>query len=341
MRLLTCFLAASMTFLATSTPARAGLVFNGGNGAISFGVAPYGGAPNVGGPTYIPDNVTGRNDILTSPGLGTLGGYLTASPVIANNIASYAGPLPLFASQTGGGNASGAFGSAFMSNLGSQVGLTLADSGPGGGSASYSIGAGNTTYTVVGAPIAGGSTYGAYLTMAGSVPLIGNADVEALRVHISDTAGVFGAGGTDLPQLVLAISRNGAGAGIGNYNIVTIGGVAGGNAALILDNGVTGSFRALAVDNQALGAPLPVGDILSVSFGLTAYADPANFHTFDPSFSDDLLNLTGPLPGISLVSTPTPSSPAPEPASIGLMVLGVLSVIGFQTARRLVCRRPE
>jgi hypothetical protein len=48
-----------------------------------------------------------------------------------------------------------------------------------------------------------------------------------------------------MPQEVLAISRNGAGTGIGNYNIVAIGGVGGGNAALILDNGVTGAFRAL------------------------------------------------------------------------------------------------
>jgi hypothetical protein len=338
MRHLTGFLAAVLTLFAASTPARADLLFNGGTGAISFGVAPYGGAPNVGGPTYIADNVTGRNDILTSPGLGTLGGYLTASPVIANNIASYGGALPLIATQVGGSNASGAFGSGAMSNLGNQVGLALADSGPGGGSASYAIGAGNITYTVAGAPIAAGSTYGAYLTMAGSVPLVGNADVMALRVHISDTAGVFGAGGTDLPQLVLAISRNGAGVGIGNYNVITIGGVAGGNAALILDNGLTGSFRALAVDNQALAAALPVGDILSVSYALTAYTDPASFDTFDPSFSTDLLDLTGPLPGISLVSTP---SAVPEPVSIGLMAVGVLSVVGFHTSRRLMGRRPE
>jgi hypothetical protein len=337
MRLLTGAVAASFALVATSTSARAGLVYNGGTGAISFGVAPYGGAPNVGGPTYIADNVTGRNDILTSPGLGTLGGYLTASPVIANNIASYGGALPLLAFQTGGGNGSGPFGSASMSNLGTQVGLNLADSGPGGGSASYAIGAGNTTYTVVGAPIAAGSNYGAFLTMAGSVPLVGNADVEALRVHISDTAGVFGAGGTDLPQLVLAISRNGAGAGIGNYNIVTIGGAGGGNAALILDNGVTGTFRALAVDNQVLAAALPVGDILSVSYSLTGYSDPASFHTFDPDLSLDLLNLTGPLPTISLISTPS----VPEPASIGLVAFGVLSVVGFRTVRRLVSRRSE
>jgi hypothetical protein len=339
MRLRIGFLAAGLTLVAATTPARAGLVFNGGNGAISFGVAPYGGAPNVGGPTYIADNVTGRNDILTSPGLGTLGGYLTASPVIANNIASYGGALPLRAFQNGGGNGAGAFGSGSMANLGTTVGLNLADSGPGGGSASYAIGAGNTTYTVVGAPIAAGSTYGAYLTMGGSVPLVGNADVESLRVHVSDTAGVFGAGGTDLPQLVLAISRNGAGAGIGNYNIVTIGGVAGGNAGLILDNGVTGAFRALAVDNQALAAPLPVGDILSVSYALTAYTDPASIEMFDPTFgNDDLLNLTGPLPtDVTFVS----SAAVPEPSSIVMMALGVLSVGGFHVSRRLRGRRRE
>jgi hypothetical protein len=339
MRLPIGFLAVGLTLLAPCAPARAGFVFNGGNGGISFGVSPYGPPTNNGAPTYIADNVTGRNDILTSPGLGTLGGFLTASPVIGNNIASYGGGLPLFATQVGGGNGAGAFGSGTMSNLGSQVGLALADSGPGGGSASYVIGAGNISYTIVGAPIAAGATYGAYLTMAGTVPLVGNADVEGLRVHISDTAGVFGAGGTDLPQLVLAISRNGAGAGIGNYNIVTIGGAAGGNAGLILDNGVTGTFRALAVDNQALAAPLPVGDILSISYALTGYADPASFDTFDPSLSFDLLSLTGPLPDSLLVDTP--GATTPEPASIVMISVGILSVAGARIGRRRAGRRPE
>src|SRR5580692_12774708 len=83
----------------------AGTIYNGGTGVIVMGVAPYGGAPNVGGPTYITNNFTGNNDILTSPGLGTLGGYLTASPVIANNIFSN-GPLatPFSGTQIGGGN---------------------------------------------------------------------------------------------------------------------------------------------------------------------------------------------------------------------------------------------
>jgi hypothetical protein len=331
-RLISGVLFVSTMLLAMPAPVMGQLVFNGGSGGISFGVTPYGGAPNVGGPTYIADNITGRNDILTSPGLGTLGGYLTANPVIANNIASYGGALPLFASQVGGGNGNGPFGQGSVANLGPQVSMSLADSGPGGGSASYAIAAGNTTYTVVGAPIPAGATYGAYLTMGGAVPLVGNADVTSLRVHISDTAGIFGAGGTDLPQLVLAISRNGAGAGIGNYNIVTIGGVAGGNAALILDNGVTGAFRSLAVDNQALGAALPVGDILSISYAVTGFADPASFDTFDPLDNPDLLNLTGPLPDQTLVGTPFAA--VPEPGTVALMLVPVVGVAAYFVRRR-------
>src|SRR6185437_3745919 len=106
-------------FLLVSAPAFAGLIENPGSGVIVMGVAPYGGAPNVGGPTYLANNFTGLNDILTSPGLGTLGGYLTASPVIANNIVSF-GPaaLPMFDTQVGGGNGNGAFGSGAAANNG-------------------------------------------------------------------------------------------------------------------------------------------------------------------------------------------------------------------------------
>jgi hypothetical protein len=312
----------------------AGTIYNGGTGAIVFGVAPYGGAPNVGGPTYIADNFTGQNDILSSPGLGTLGGYLTASPVIANNIFSL-GPaaLPFGATQNGGGNGAGAFGSGAAYDGGSFATFALADSGPGGGSASYLIVGGDTTYTVVGAPLAAGTSYGSYIAIGGSVPLVGNADVASLRVHLSDTAGVFGAGGTDEPQEVLAISRNGAGAGIGNYNIVTIGGVAGGNAGLILDNGVTGAFRALAVDNSALGAPLPVGDVISVEWTLTAYSDPASFDSIDPTLQTDLLNLTGPLPGDAFIGV-NDTSVTPEPGMPLLMGGGLVAIWLYRRSSR-------
>jgi hypothetical protein len=313
----------SVVLFSLSVSSYADAIYAGGTGVVVMGVAPYGGAPNVGGPTYIANNFTGRNDILTSPGLGTLGGYLTASPVVANNIFSQ-GPFasPFGGTQIGGGNGSGAFGSGTGYEGGSFANFALADSGPGGGSASYMLISGDSTYNVNGAAVAAGTSYGSYIGIGGFVPLVGNADVAALRVHYSDTAGVFGAGGTDAPQEVLAISRNGAGAGIQNYNIVTIGGIAGGNAALFLDNGVTGAFRALAVDSAVLGAPLPVGDVITVAWTLTAYSDPASFDSID--VSQDLLNLTGPLPTDLFMSVN--ASTAPEPGTPLLIASGLVAI---------------
>jgi hypothetical protein len=329
------FLRLATIGFALTAPSFAAIVYDSGTGVAVFGVAPYNGAPNVGGPTYIANNFTGRNDILTSPGLGTLGGYLTASPIIANNIANF-GPaaLTVSGSQTGGGNGNGAFGSGLAVETGPTIGFDLADSGPGGGSASYLIGAEDFTYTNMGALIPAGTTYGAYIGIGGVVPLVGNADVASLIVKVSDTAGVFGVNGTVLPQMVLAISRNGAGSGIGNYNIVVIGGGAGGNAALILDNGVNGAFRALAVDNAALPADIPVGDVITVLATLTAFSDPASFDTILPGL--DLLDLTGPLPTLGLVSTVT-TTPEPSPFLLlagGLFTLGIL-----QVRRRVASRR--
>jgi hypothetical protein len=295
-------------------------IFTGANGVISMGVAPYGGAPNGGGPTYIPNNFTGLNDILSSPGLGSLGGYLTASPIVANNIASI-GPLatPLTLTQIGGGNGNGAFGTGAAFNAGNFANFILSDAGPGGGSASYIIESAMASYTNVGAVVAAGTLYGSYIAIGGSVPLVGNADVASLRVHYSDTAGIFGAGGTDAPQEVLAISRNGAGAGIGNYNIVTIGGVGGGNAGLILDNGVNGAFRAIAVDAALLPAAIPIGDVITATWTLTTYADPASIDVID--LTPDLLNLSGPLPALTFVDAATP-----EPGVTVLTLLGLIAI---------------
>ncbi len=313
----------SVVLFSLSVSGYADAIYSGGTGIIAMGVAPYGGAPNVGAPTYIANNFTGRNDILTSPGLGTLGGYLTASPVTANNIFSL-GPqaAPLGATQTGGGNGSGAFGSGVGFDGGSFANFSLADSGAGGGSASYMIISGDSTYNVNGAAVAAGTSYGSYIGIGGAVPLVGNADVVSLMVHYSDTAGVFGAGGTDAPQEILAISRNGAGALIGNYNIVTKGGDAGANAGLILDNGVTGAFRALAVDSDVLGAALPVGDVITVLWTLTAFSDPASIDSID--FSQDLLNLAGPLPTDLFMDVN--ASTAPEPATPLLIASGLVAI---------------
>jgi hypothetical protein len=274
-------------------------------------------------PTYIANNFTGRMDILSSPGAGTLNNFNTANPVVANNIFSL-GPLglPVAGFQFGGGNGFGAFGAGSIVNTGPLIGFSMADAGPGGGTASYGITSEIANWTNVGAVVPAGTKYGDWITMGGAVPLIGNADVVALRVFLTDTAGVFGAG-LDLPQLVLAISRNGAGNTITNYNIVAISGP--GAAAVILDNGNTGAFRSAAVNNLALPRDMPVGDVVTVTATFTGYADPAMFTTFDLTTQQDLLNAVGPLPGISFVNT---TNAIPEPASIVLSGLGLLGVFG-------------
>lgn len=326
---LCCLLSAGLFFAGVET-SMALPAYTGGNGAISFGVAPYGGAPVVGGPTFIANNVTGRNDILSSPGLGSLGGYLTASPILANNIASYGGPLPGFGVQIGGSNGNGNFGSAAAKNTGTIMSYSITDSGAGGGTASYVVNTEVAIFTdITGSPI--GTKFGAFLTMGGAVPLIGNAVVAGLRIHIdSATAGSPFLGGFDLPDMVLAISRNGAGNTIANYNVVTLGGVGGANAGLILDNGNTGLFRAMAVDNMVLGAAIPAGDALTVSATLTAYADPAYMDSFDGSQSLDLLALTGPLPDNILVG----SDVVPEPSSLALFGLAALFSMQARRVRR-------
>jgi hypothetical protein len=312
--------------LGAAISAPAAPVFTGGNGIVVFGVAPYGGAPNVDGPTYLANNFTGRNDILTSPGLGSLGGYLTANPVVANNIFSL-GPLglPVGGFQVGGVvNGVGAFGAGAILNTGPLIGYALADSGPGGGTASYGITSEIATWTNVGAAVPVGTKFGDWITMAGAVPLVGNADVVGLEVHLTDTMGAF-PGGFDLAHLVLAISRNGLGNTAANYNIVTLGGGVG----IIIDNGNTGAFRAAAVNNVALANAIPVGDVITVTATFTGYADPAMFTTFDLTTQPDLLAMTGPLPGISFVNT----TGIPEPASIVLASVGLLGVLGCAVRR--------
>lgn len=80
----------------------------------------------------------------------------------------------------GGGNGAGAFGSGAAENGGNNMAFSLADSGPGGGSASYLISAANYTLTDLGAPVPVGTTFGAYISIGGLVPLVGNADVVSL-----------------------------------------------------------------------------------------------------------------------------------------------------------------
>lgn len=275
-------------------------VYVGGNGIISFGVSGY-GAPVPGVPTYIPNNFTGRNDILASPG----GTFLTANPVIANNILSLFSPtLPFSAFQVGGGNINGPFGAGAATIFGPFEGGSLVDPFAGGGSASYVIESWNAAFI---SPLGYIGPYGSFLSVAGSLPGIGSAGVAALRTHItSPNAGspFFGIGGAgiELPQLVLADARIGPSL----FSFVALGGSGG-----IIQGDFFGNFRGLAVNNFPIN--IPAGDSFVATSTLTAYADPANFLTFDVD-PNQLAALGTTLPAFKVSG----SSAVPEPGSIAL-----------------------
>jgi hypothetical protein len=276
--------------------AKAQLNYIGGGvdaGAISFGVTGY-GAPTPGIPTYIANNFSGLNDILSSPG----GTFLTANPVIANNILSIANNVPLFGFQIGGGNGNGAFGSGIIGINGPSVAFGISDVGAGGGSASYGIGSWDATFLT--GPL-GVNNFGAFLSIAGNLPALNSAGVASLQIHMSDTAGVFGGGGINLAPMVLANSLVGFnGLGVPIYSFVALGGS---GAAMLADS--FGNFRGLSIDN--LGA-LPAGDTISAIATLTIYADPMSFSGYDPIDDTALISATGttlPTSGITGVPEPT------------------------------------
>ena len=201
-------------------PVSAEPIFQSGTGTIVYGVAPYGGAPIPGAPTYIGNNFNGLTDILTSPG----GGYLTANPVVANNIyGSGINPLPLSFSAAGGINGSGAFGSANTLVTGPTFGGNLTDSIGGDGAVSYAIASWTSTWVesvgfngLIGASLAAGGTFG---SAASSGAL-------SLRVRVQSDS----IGNLDLGQLVLAPRANGPCFGING--IVTCNGNSFDGAAL-------------------------------------------------------------------------------------------------------------
>ena len=284
-------------------------VFTGGTGAISFGVTDYGGAP-PGVPTFIPNNFTLVNDVLSSPG----GTFLNANPVIANNIASYGGVLPGAAFQVGGGNVNGPFGSGAVAISDNQVGFDLSDPFAGGGSASYEIGSWIATYNDA---TGSAGNYGNYLSIGGSLPAVGSAAAVSLVTEVSSTIpGSPFFGGVALPALVLADAE----VGVGVYSWVAVGGT----GAAILTDGLTSTFIGLAVNS--IPVVIPAGDTFTVTSTLTAYADPAMLFPIETP-DQDLLNLTGALPDIVVASTP-------EPSSIVLAVLAVAILGGVRMVRR-------
>ncbi|GAB4385763.1 MAG: hypothetical protein Kow0022_12870 [Phycisphaerales bacterium] len=291
--------------LGVTSVAQADLLNGGGNGLIVFGVADYGPPIVFGAPTYIPNNFTLINDVLTSPG----GGFQTADTSIGNNIFQV-GPAftPFFGWRIGGGNGNGVFGSGAVNITGPAVGFSLSDANPDGfGAASYEIASWHQTY------IANGNTptiFGSWLGIQGVLTSPLSSVAVALRTRVSDTMGLWN--NFDLPELVLAT---------GFTNSVAIGGPAGNNAVINL-NPFTGAFAGLAINNLGL-VNIPNGDIITVTSTLTVIADPAELSVLaDPDQS--LIAQTGTtLPDTAF----TAMTVVPGPASITLMILsGALMV---------------
>ena len=294
-----CLLVVACALATFGAPVSAEPIFVGGTGTIVYGVAPYGGAPIPGAPTYIGNTFNGLTDILTSPG----GGYLTANPVVTNNIyASGINALPLSFSAAGGGNGNGAFGSANTLVTGPTFGGNLTDSIVGDGAVSYMIASWTSTWVesvgfngLIGASIAAGGTFG---SAASSGAL-------SLRVRVQSAS----VGNLDLGQLVLAPRATGPCFGI---------------------NGIV-SCTGNSFDGAALSAS-PVnfvaGEVVTVYATLTAIADGMSFETIaltdtPPLLLQDVLTQYGPLPSSNLVSSTAVSS-VPEPTSLLLLGTGLL-----------------
>jgi PEP-CTERM motif len=343
--LLQCALgAAAMTFalaavIGLPTTASAQTQFTGAVGGMAFGVTSTGAPVSPGVPTYALNNVNGRSDILTNPGLGQ-----TANPVVANNTLSV-GPVAwgpgqfIFGIQNGGGNINGPFGSGAAIITGPRFGYRLADGGvPGGFDASYEIMSWDANFTqgALGAPV---GTTGTYVAMGGFLPNVGDAAVVSLRTQLIGPA--LG-GAVELPGLILAVDRTGP-ATYAFLNLQdNVNGGAGATAmpggwATIIDNAATGKFRALAFnvlpDLGALdGFSIPAGAAFTARVTATVYSDPASFDFIDPIAVDnlDLLGLAQTQGG----GTPFPTNPlagetpnVPEPSTLSLLLLGAVAFL--------------
>jgi len=309
------------------TDVNAQLLYQNGRGDTVYGVAEYGGPPNNAAPTFIPNNVTLRNDVLTSPG----GGFLTADTTIPNNIAQTGPniPLPLFSYEIGGGNIHGPFGASANLITGPNIGFTLKDFTLGGGSASYTISSWTANFT------AGANGFNGpldtFLLVAGG--LVGGAGGSADAVSLVTSYSVNGANPTLFTPLVLAAAGN------GNHNAV------GGRAAVAYGPG-NNSFFGFAFDSA--NVQLNAGDTLTAVTTLTAIADPASIESLP--LQDLPLNLFGPddqdfLKGLGadwqsgesflLSGTLDPAPAVPDAGSTVVLLAGGLC--GFA----LVPRRPR
>jgi hypothetical protein len=300
-------LAAILALAASAGSAKAAIVFTGGVGDSVYGVAPY-GAPASVGPTFIPDNVTGFNDILASPGHG----FLTGNPVIANNIFQF-GPtaLPQLSFQIGGGNAFGRFGAAKTVITGPRIGFAMRDAGrPGAGSLSYAISSWTSNFLVTPGGFTG--NLGTFLSVGGFLPTSVSADAVSLVSNYYLNGALVG----ETTPLVLAAAGN------GNFQAF------GGSGAAVVISG-SGAWRGLAIDNIATA--LPAGDTITVVSTLTEFADPASIDTIAPDLSL--------LPGLSLpgFAFSDAGGAVPEPATWAMMLTG-FGGLGAVLRRRRAAR---
>lgn len=287
--------------LGVTGPAVAGLAYIGGSSVTVYGVAPYGGAPQ-GAPSFIANNVSGFNDVLASPG----GGFLTAAPIVANNIRQV-GPVgnPAFSFQIGGGNGNGPFGSANVQNAGTRIGFNLRDAARCC-SASYLISTWTTNLLVTPGGFAG--DLGTYLAIAGRLTAPNSAVAVSLVSHYYLNNVLQG---TTTPLILAA-------AGSGNFQAIGNAG-----AAVAIDG--FGNFRGLAVNTLPSFLPA-AGNLVTVVSTLTALADPSELASATPDLSL--------LPGVTLPTALSQvSGTVPEPASWAMLIVG-FGLIGATARRR-------
>ncbi len=334
--------------LAASPAVHAVTVFNGANGGMAFGVAPWVGAPNPGTPLYINNTLNGRNDLLTNPGIGqsaasTIFNNTFQVPAVGPSVAWGPGQF-IFGSHCCSTNVHGPFGSGAAIITGPQFGFRLADGGTAGGvSTSFQHLIWEASFTQVGNNILAGNV-GNFIAMSGRLPQDQDLVMMSLRTQLQGLDNVAG-GNVEMPGLVLlAENLNGPGNLVGlaiqDENAVQIPGVVpmGGGWAIIL-NQAAGTFRALAwntlPDLGALdGVAIQNGDTFTARMAATIYADPASVEMLDPFALEnaDLLLLAAqnagadymPLLGDPIIGQTTSYVPEPSTATIALFATAAL-----------------